>query len=332
VAVLLPVRNAEATLDAALRSLWRQTWIEFTVWAVDDGSTDRSLALLGRHARREGRLRVLTSPAPGLIAALETARRAAEAPFLARMDADDLCHPQRFSRQVRYLLEHPRTAAVGTRVRLFPRERLGPGWRRYESWLNRILTPHDHARERFVESPLAHPSVMMRADAVEAVGGYRDRGWAEDYDLWHRLARAGWELAKVEATLLAWRQSARRLSLNHPRYHPRAFMQARAHHLSRHPALESLRAAAIWGAGRTGRNLARDLAREGIRVVRFYDVDPRKIGRRCQGAPVRSWRELSPPSSVPLIVAVGAAGARRLIRAEARRRGYREGNDLIVAA
>ncbi len=330
-AVLLPVRDAESTLERALASLWRQTHREFEVMAVDDGSTDGSRRILNAHARRESRLRVLDGGGRGLVAALELARAGTDAPFLARLDADDICHPDRFRLQLEYLREHPRTGAVGSRVAMFPRRDLGPGWRRYERWLNGLVTPEDHAREIFVESPLAHPSVVMRAEAAAEVGGYRDVGWAEDYDLWLRLHAAGWDLAKVARPLLAWRQSSGRLSLVSPRYRPEAFLAARAHFLARHPALAGGRVA-LWGAGRTGRRLARLLSPQGVRITRFYDVDPRKIGRNVEGRPVRPWTELDRPGDAPLLVAVGAPGARALIRPEATRRGYREGIDLLFVA
>jgi cellulose synthase/poly-beta-1,6-N-acetylglucosamine synthase-like glycosyltransferase len=318
-------------LDRALRSLWRQTWRDFVVLAVDDGSIDSSPSILQRHAFRETRLRVLRSGGAGLVSALERARASTHAPFLARMDADDICHPDRLRRQLEYALLHPDVAAVGSRVALFPRRRLGPGWRRYQAWLNGLLTPEDHDREIFVESPLAHPSVLMRADAVRAVGGYRETAWAEDYDLWLRLVEVGWKLGKVDATLLAWRQTTSRLSLTSPRYAPRAFLEARAHYLARHRLLRGGRTS-VWGAGATGRRLTRSLRARGIEVARFYEVDSRKIGRRVLGIPVRSWRELAPPGDVPLLVAVGAPGARALIRPETRRRGYQEGVDLLFAA
>lgn len=328
--VLFPVRNAEATLDRALDSLWRQTWSDFEVMAVDDGSTDRSGEILAAHARRESRLRVLSGGA-GLVAALEAARRLARTPYLARMDADDICHPDRFRRQVGYLDAHPEVAAVGSRIALFPRSGVGAGWRRYETWLNSLLTPEDHRREIFIESPLAHPSVLLRAAALEAVGGYRETGWAEDYDLWLRLDAAGWGLAKLPATLLAWRHSPARHSLTSPKYSHESFLSARAHFLARHPMLAAGRLA-IWGAGRTGRRLTRKLRRHGVRVVGFYDVDPRKIGREVEGARVRPWTDLAGPGAVPVVVAVGSAGVRELIRPEVLRRGYREGEDLLFAA
>src|SRR5690349_1483577 len=92
VSVLLPVRDAAATLDQALDSLLAQTMPALEIVAVDDGSRDDSGPRLEAWAARDPRVRVLRGPPRGLVAALEEGRRQARAPFLARMDADDLCH------------------------------------------------------------------------------------------------------------------------------------------------------------------------------------------------------------------------------------------------
>jgi len=330
ISVLLPVRNASGTLDAALESLWRQTREDFEVLAVDDGSSDEGPEILMRHAAHDSRLRVTANRGEGLVDALETGRNLASFPYLARFDADDLAHPDRFRLQAAHLDRHPEVTAVGSRVVIFPRTGLGPGWRRYEDWLNGLITPEDHDRERFVESPLAHPSVMMRAEAVSRVGGYRDPGWAEDYDLWLRLLEAGGRLAKVDRVLLGWRHTGTRHSVRAARYTPDAFLAARAHFLARHPALEGRRVR-VWGAGRTGRRLAHLLGAEGVRVLCFYDVDESKIGGAWHRADIHSWRDLAPPDGTPLLVAVGAPGARELIRPEVVRAGYREGIDAFFA-
>jgi glycosyltransferase involved in cell wall biosynthesis len=331
ISVLLPVRNGAATLDEALDSLWDQSHGDFEVVAVDDGSEDATPDILVEHEVRDPRLRVLRTGPRGLVPALESARAAACGHYLARMDADDFVHPDRLELQLEYLAQHPRTAAVGSKVTLYPREKLQGGWIRYETWLNSLLTPEDHAREIFVESPLAHPSVMLRREALEEVGGYRDAGWAEDYDLWLRLNAAGWELAKVNRTLLGWRHDPGRLTVTSDRYSLDAFMAARAHYLALHPAIRGHQVR-VWGAGRTGRRLSRALHREGVRPTGYYEVDPARIGGRFADAPVSSWEDLPPAGGFTLLVAVGAAGARDLIRPEVRRRGYREGVDVFFTA
>jgi hypothetical protein len=102
------------------------------------------------------------------------------------MDADDVSHPDRLSQQLRFLQEHPEVGVVGTQVKGFPSRTLGDGYRRYVAWLNALLTPEQIEREIFVESPLAHPSVLMRRSVVEVLGGYQAVEGPEDYDLWLR--------------------------------------------------------------------------------------------------------------------------------------------------
>jgi len=166
---------------------------------------------------------------------------------------------------------------------------------------------------------------------VEQVGGYQDHGWAEDYDLWLRITAAGWKLAKVPERLLEWRHTEERHSMTSSRYDLEAFQDARAHYLARHPLLSSRRVA-LAGAGKTGRGLGKRLRSHGIEIVCYYDVDPRKVGKQVDGVPIRAWKGLDPPGETPLVAAVGAPGARALIRPEAKRAGYTEGVDLIFAA
>ncbi|MBT8335306.1 MAG: glycosyltransferase, partial [Gemmatimonadetes bacterium] len=185
--VLLPVRNAVDTLDEALRSVLAQADVRFEVIAVDDGSSDGSSDILADRAREDPRVRVVSTAPRGLVPALETARAAARAPLLARMDADDLMRPGRLATQRATLAEHPDWAVCGGHVRIIPRERLSAGRLRYESWLNSLADADAVERDLFVECPLAHPTWMLRADVVAQVGGYRDAGWPEDHDLLLRL-------------------------------------------------------------------------------------------------------------------------------------------------
>lgn len=314
-----------------MASLEAQTDPAFEVLAVDDGSRDGTRELLEAWARRDPRVRVLGQGPLGIVPALELARRRARGTFLARMDADDVADPRRLAAQRAFLEGHPRVAACGSRVRYFPRRGLGRGARRYERWINATSTPEEVSREVFVECPLAHPSFFLRAAAVAAVGGYRDMGWPEDYDLVLRLWGAGHALANVPEVLLHWREGPERLSRTHPTYALEAFVRCKVHHL-RETLLRGGRPAAVWGAGPVGKAFARVLLAEGTPLAAFVEVDPRKIGQAIHGAPV-----LDTPGGLALegvlhLAAVGQPGGRATLRGLLSGAGLREGRDFTAVA
>lgn len=327
VSVLLPARNAAGTLLPALRSILRQTFRDLELVAVDDGSTDGTAAILEEVARTDRRVRIVSGPGRGIVAALEAGRARCSGELLARMDADDVAHPRRIEEQVALLDADPSLAGVGCNVALFPRREGREGMRLYVEWLNGLVEPEAVFRERFVESPLVHPAAILRVEAIEAAGGYVERGWPEDYDLWLTLLGGGARLANLPAVRLFWRDHAGRSTRTDPRCGKDRHLALKAHHLARGPLAGGT--CRIWGAGKTGRALARALSLHGVEVEGWIDVDAAKIGRRIRGAPVVGPDELGGRDGPPLLVAVAARGARRLIRAHLARRGWREGIDHL---
>jgi glycosyltransferase involved in cell wall biosynthesis len=331
VAVLLPARDAAGTVRAAASSILRQTFRDLTLVAVDDGSTDATAERLQRLADLDPRVLVVRGPGEGIARALNRALARCDAPLVARMDADDLAHPQRLEAQVAALEADPALAAVGCQVKLFPRRAVGPGMARYVAWLNGLRTKALVERDLFVEAPLVHPAAVVRRERLEAVGGWRDGPFPEDYDLWLRLVEAGGALTNVPRVLLGWRESAGRLTRTDGRYALGAHRALKASALAR-TWLAGRREVAVWGAGETGKATADALAAEGIRAVLFVEVDRKKIGRVIRGAPVVGYDQLARARGLPLLVAVGAPGARELIRPELARAGWDELRDFRCVA
>ncbi len=329
ISVLLTYKNASATLREAARSVIADAGPDDEVVLVDDGSTDCGPRIAGELAESDPRIVTLSTGGVGIARALGRGLEACRGEWIARMDADDVSLPGRFAEELSLLESDPRLAVAATQVALIGQP--GPGIRRYVDWQNGVVTAAEHAAAMFVESPVCHPSTMIRRAALDAVGGFRDGPFAEDYDLWLRLHMAGWHIAKVPKPLFQWRMHGRNTTFTDPRLSIDALRLLRARYL----AQRIERPFAVWGAGTEGRRLTRALAANGAHVAFFIDIDPRKIGRTMRGVPImpvdeglaraRAERKL-------LVVAVAQPGARDIVRGRLAQRGFVEGTDFICAA
>ena len=211
VSVLLPVYNAERYLREAVESVLAQTFTDFELLVVDDGSTDGSLAILREFERRDPRVRVISRPNTGYVVALNEMLGLAKGEFIARMDADDVCMPERFTQQLSWFSAHTDGVACGTWVLAVDAE---------GDPLTIWRGPEDHksvdqAHLRGQGGTIIHPASMMRVAALRRLGGYRrELEPAEDLDLFLRLAEIG-SIGNVPLVLLRYRHHL--MSVSHTR-------------------------------------------------------------------------------------------------------------------
>jgi len=322
VSVVLPVRDAADTVERAARSILDGTLRAIELIVVDDGSTDGSDEVVSRID--DPRLRLVRQDARGVVTAANRGTGEARAPVIARMDADDVAHPHRLERQLD-LLARSAADLVGAQVRIVDGAGAPvPSLARYERWSNSLVAPARIAAMRFVELPVVNPTILGRREVFEA--GYRDGPWPEDYEFFLRAVAAGRTAAKSPKVLLDWHDSADRLTRTDDRYSPAGLDRCRRMHLLDGP-LASVERVDLWGAGDAGKPWLRWLQGEGRSVRRLVDVSPRKVGQRIHGVPVIAPDELPSPDGSPLLIAVGAAGARAEIEDRLVRRGYTPGVD-----
>ena len=254
VSVLLPVRDAAATLPECLASLAAQTLEDHEVLAVDDHSTDGSRAILegARPCRSSGA--PARQPGPRAGGGPQRRRGGGARPLLARMDADDVSHrsawPRRWRGSTAIRISTCWARACGSSGAR-PRNE---GMRAYVDWLNALLDHDAIARDMYVESPLAHPSVMMRAASLLArLGGYREFDGPEDYDLWLRAHAAGAALRQAARGAARLARRARAALAHRPALRRRcASATSRSDALERGPLARRPRAV-LWGAGPVGK-------------------------------------------------------------------------------
>jgi glycosyltransferase involved in cell wall biosynthesis len=331
VSVLMPLRNAAATVATAVASIAAQDFPHWELVAVDDGSTDDTAEILRQLSAQDQRIRPIPSPPRGIAAALAAGCSSCRGQFIARMDADDTMMPRRLGKQRNFLECHPQLGLVSCRVRFGG---ASAGYSAHVDWINSLTDPEAIQLRRFVEAPVAHPSVMFRRELVAQHGGYREGDFPEDYELWLRWLEAGVGFAKLEEELLLWNDPPGRLSRTDGRYSESAFYQTKIPYLQRwlQANVPAHRALWLWGAGRITRRRFDGLEATGARFQGFIDVDPAKAGRHRDGRVVRMADDLPPREESFILAGVAARGARDKIEAHLRKRGWTEGRDFLLVA
>lgn len=198
VSVLMPVYEGERYLEEAIESILNQTFRDFELIVIDDGSTDGTAGIVERYRRADGRIRVFEQANHGLAATLNRGLELAQGEYVARMDADDISLPERLAVQVAFMNANRQVGICGTWVETFD-----------SIDLKVLRLPTDDATIRswlLFESVLPHPSIVMRREVLLKAGLSYDETClhAEDYDLWVRASRRT-ALANVSEVLLRYR-------------------------------------------------------------------------------------------------------------------------------
>jgi glycosyltransferase involved in cell wall biosynthesis len=197
--VVMPLRNEQKWVGAALQALLCQTFEDFEVVVVDDGSIDSSRAVVESFC--DARIRLIAGPGIDLTAALNTGLAAANGEFIARMDSDDLCHPTRFEKQISYLRGNGNKVVVGSGFEIIDES---------SEVISRLMPPVTHeaiARRLLVRNPFAHGSLMFRRTSVLRY----EESPVEDYRLLISLGKVG-QYGTVPEFLYSWRRRDATLS------------------------------------------------------------------------------------------------------------------------
>ena len=351
ISVLLPVYNAAADGGTALRAcmaaLAAQCGTPETplppveLLALNDGSDDASGEILEKLARSWPRaapeLRVVHLPHGGIAAALNRGLELAGGRFIARMDADDTCHPHRLALQHARLAAAPDKGVCATRVSFGGNAATARGFAHFVEWQNALCTPEAIRDARFRDTPVCHPTVLFRRELAERLGPYRNGDVAEDWELWLRWLDAGVRFFKLPHVLYQWNDPPQRLTRTDARYADDANNRLRAFWLRREYLRRAPERLYVWGAGRVARRRLSPLWDDELRPAAFIDIDPKKIGQRVRnlpGAPVPIIApDALPPAAdnVLLLNALTAHGAAEEAGRWLENHGWRQGRHWLLA-
>ena len=200
--VVMPVYNGEKYLRKSIESVLNQSFGDFEFIIINDGSTDDSSRILNEYQKVDKRIKLIERENKGLIYSLNEGINKSSTELIARMDADDICHLDRFKLQIDYMVQSPEIVALGTLVELIDADGDVISGFTTKSKHEEIDQQHIHG----AGGAIIHPSVIMRKKALEKVGGYdMNCPNAEDIDLWLKLAEVG-RLANLSEVLLKYRQ------------------------------------------------------------------------------------------------------------------------------
>lgn len=329
VSILLPFHNAAPALDTAIASISAQTFTGWELLLIDNASTDHGPSIARSWAGRDPRICLLHEPNTGIAHALNTGLARARGRYIARMDADDVSHPERIAKQVDHFDAHPGLGVLGTRTTFATTVEKSSGMAWFVQWQNAIITPHEHYVKRFVDAPVAHPTVMFRRELVDRHGGYDTGPLPEDHELWLRWMDAGVRFAKLPEELLTWNDHPQRLSRTHSSYSMDAFFSTKAVWLARWLTRTlNGRPMIIAGTSNLCQERGRLLMAQGIAIHAFTDVRPREV----PGFAFIPHDRLPSAGEAFVVSFISQRGTGDRIAAYLTSRGSVEGRDFVLAA
>ncbi|MBR9999921.1 MAG: glycosyltransferase [Cyclobacteriaceae bacterium] len=325
----MPFRNAAPTLRRAMESILAQSYRDFELIMINDCSGDDGEKIIKDY--KDKRIRLINFSSCGLVGALNTGLKSARGKYIARMDADDFSHPDRLKKQYNFLENHPETGLVSTCVTCIGDFSASEGFYHYIGWNNRLRSHREIFLNRFVESPVIHPTMMIRSSMVKKYGGYREGPFPEDYEFWLRLLHQGVRFYKLDDILVDWYDSPDRLSRTEDRYNPDAFYSIKTYYLRKWlcKKYKKIPPILIWGIGRSVLKKSKWLMDHGMKVVGYIDVINGR-NRKFHEKPVIYYMDI--PRDHLILSFVSDRSGRLLIHEYLLTHSFVEGKDFYMMA
>ncbi len=324
--VILPFCDEEDVLSSAIKSILEQTYDHFELLLINNGNNLVCKKIADDWREKDKRVVICNEPRRGIVYALNTGIALSKGKFIARMDADDIAKPCRLKKQIDYLNKNPDIGVVAGNVEYVSTLDQSQGMEYFVKWNNSLITPSQISLNRFIETPIIHPSVMFRTELIKKYGGYAHGGFPEDYELWLRWLHHGVGFAKIPDVLIEWHDHSERLTRNDPRYSRKAFYDMKSVYLVKflakynrfHPHV------VVFGAGRTSRRRARILEKMNISIDFFVDIKP---GRKKN---IKYIEELPPAGNHFILSYIAKRGTREDVKAFLTDHKYKEGENFLV--
>ncbi|MEO9966483.1 MAG: glycosyltransferase family 2 protein [Reichenbachiella sp.] len=328
VSVILPYYNAGKALALAINSLLNQTFSDFELILVNNNSIDSSIDVAKRFAASDPRIRLMQEPQQGVVFAANTGMLKANGKYIARMDADDVAHPERLKLQFDHLESNLDISISATQVKYKTENESLKDFSHFVDWSNSLTSWEDIQQNLFVEFPVINPTLMFRRSMLREIGDLKDGHFPEDYEWFLRAIEIGHKVEKLPIPLLDWQDSETRLTRTDSRYESDAFFQIKTEYLAKRLKTIDQTRVWIWGAGRLGYKRSQLLLNEGIEIAGYIDI---KKEKQLTDYPCIHFEEIDRNLQPYIISYISNRGKREEVRSFLNAKGYHEGVNYIIA-
>lgn len=298
----MPVKNASGFLPECLKSVIGQTCTKWEMIAINDHSTDHSLAILSEYAEREERIKVYNNDGNGIIEALRMAYAKSQGELISRMDADDIMAPVKLAVMKNNILRKGSGHIALGLVKYFSENELEDGYRSYANWLNNLTNQGNNFLDLYKESVIPSPSWMVFREDLDLCDGFNGERYPEDYDLCFRFYAKGLKCIPSDQILHYWRDHPLRSSRTSEYYADNRFLDLKCHYFLKLD-FDKTRELVLWGAGEKGKNIAKILQASN-QPFHWICNNPNKIGETIYNIKLNSIKNIFSWNKPQMIIAV----------------------------
>lgn len=311
ISILIPFKNTQNYIIECLESVLIQSYKNWEIIMVDDGSTDASYSLVKPYALNDTRIKLYKNTGQGIIDALQRAFKHSSGTYISRMDSDDIMHPDKLHVLMSHLTNHGRHHVAIGLVRYFSDEGIKDGYATYEHWLNNLIKNGNNFSEIYKECVIPSPCWMVHRDDLIACDAFNPQTYPEDYDLAFRFYKQRLKCIPCDKVLHYWRDYDARTSRTHPHYAQNHFLPLKIHYFLEID-YNKTKTLTVWGAGTKGKLIAKTLLEKNISFEWVCD-NPKKIGSDIYGITLKAFGALSAIENPQVIIGVANRTAQTAI-------------------
>jgi glycosyltransferase involved in cell wall biosynthesis len=313
ISIIMPFQNTEQYLPACIDSIIAQSYTDWELIAVNDHSSDHSFEVIADYAKRDSRIRVINSKGKNILSALQTGYEVCTGSIIGRMDSDDIMHPRKLELLALKLMASPVKSIVAGSVKYFTDDgEIGDGFFKYARWLNEIASSGTYWSEIYRECVIPSCCWVMKREQLDLVGAFDGKTYPEDYDFCFRLYKNGFTVVGLTDQVHLWRDRDDRASRTKEQYADNRFLALKAKYF-RELDYDSAKSLIIWGAGRNGKDLAKQFTELGLHFQWISDND-KKIGKHIYEVEILPTKVLMADGDKQVIIAISNESEKQEIK------------------